>query len=208
MPALAMGDGTLLKGLPAMAWALWLNEDNRAAKAHVQFELFNGVPIDAVITDANASETDVLSMVLQAGRIYVTDRGYAKYSFLQEILDADSSFVCRLQDSAVFEVIEERELSKEALDAGVVRDAVVRLGSKPKRDDLRAPVRIVEVECRPHHKPSGKTGRGGPEQGDTILRSSGSSGDTILNCLSLSALALDRAFVDAAVGRATAPIAR
>jgi hypothetical protein len=27
----------------------------------------------------------------------------------------------------------------------------------------------VEVECRPHRKASGKTGRGGPEQGDTIL---------------------------------------
>ena len=28
---------------------------------------------------------------------------------------------------------------------------------------------LVQIECTPHRKPSGKTGRGGPEQGDTIL---------------------------------------
>ena len=41
---------------------------------------------------------------------------------------------------------------KQALDAGLER-----------------PLRIIEIECEPHRKPSGKTGRGGPEQGDTIL---------------------------------------
>ena len=30
-------------------------------------------------------------------------------------------------------------------------------------------MRIVQIECTPHRKPSGKTGRGGPEQGETIL---------------------------------------
>lgn len=50
-----------------------------------------------------------------------------------------------------------------------MRDAVVWLGSKATRKALRQPVRIVEVECTPYRKPSGKTGRGGPEQGDTLL---------------------------------------
>jgi hypothetical protein len=30
-------------------------------------------------------------------------------------------------------------------------------------------MRIIELKCRPHRKPSGKTGRGGPEQGETLL---------------------------------------
>jgi hypothetical protein len=59
-------------------------------------------------------------------------------------------------------------LSDEALAAGVVRDAVVWLGEPGTRGPLRQPVRIIQVECRPHVKPY-KTGRGGPEQGDTIL---------------------------------------
>jgi IS4 transposase len=45
----------------------------------------------------------------------------------------------------------------------------VRLGCKLTRGKLSVPVRIVQIECTPHRKPSGKTARGGPEQGDTIL---------------------------------------
>ena len=60
-------------------------------------------------------------------------------------------------------------MDRDALDAGIVRDAVVRLGCEARRDELSVPVRIVQIECTPHRKPSGKTGRGGPEQGDTLL---------------------------------------
>jgi hypothetical protein len=163
-------DGSWLKALSKMTWALFRKDDtHRAIKAHVQVELLKGVPVVATITDANSSEHTVLAERLEAERLYVLDRGYAKYDLLQSLLDANSSFVCRLPDNAVFGVVEERELDRDALDADIVRDAVVRLGCKDTRDKLRRSLRIVEVECTPHHKPSGKTARGGPEQGDTIL---------------------------------------
>ena len=164
---LTLVDGTVLAALPKMVWALWQDKHN-ALKAHVQFELLKGVPVWAPITDANADEREVLAANLQAGRVYVTDRGYAKYGLLQGIVDIGSSFVCRIRDNAVFQVVQERELSQEALDAGVVRDAVVWLGDKAKRGDLRQPVRIIEIACTPHIK-SHKNGRGGPQQGETIL---------------------------------------
>ena len=162
-------DGSWLRALPKMAWALFVDEKHRSVKTHVHFELLKGVPVAATITDAKTSETAVLAENLQSGRIYVTDRGYADYRLLARILAAGSGFVCRLHDNAAFEVLEERELSREALAEGVVRDAVVRLGCPKNRDKIPQSVRIVEIECRPHRKPSGKTGRGGPEQGDTIL---------------------------------------
>jgi hypothetical protein len=162
-------DGSWLKAFSKMTWALFRKDDtNRAIKAHVQVELLKGVPVAATITDANSSEHTVLAEHLQAGRLYVLDRGYAKYDLLQSIIDAKSAFVCRLMDNAVFDVVEERLLDQDALDAGIVRDAVVRLGCKTTRDKLQREVRIVEVECTPHRK-QGKTARGGPEQGDTIL---------------------------------------
>ena len=166
---LTLVDGSWMRALPRMAWALFQDSKHRAVKAHVHVELLKGVPVAAVITDANTSEKAVLEANLQAGRLYVIDRGYAKYALLQAIIDADSSFACRLPDNAVFEVIEERELSDEALAANVVRDVVVNLGGKVTKKHLRQPVRIVEVQCTPHRKTTGKTGRGGPEQGDTIL---------------------------------------
>jgi hypothetical protein len=164
---LTLVDGTVLAALPKMLWAVWQSKHN-ALKAHVQFELLKGVPISGPITEANADEREVLGANLQPGRAYVTDRGYAKYKLLQDIVDIGSSFVCRIRDNAVVEVVQERELSQEALDAGVVRDAVVWLGEKAKRGDLRQPVRIVQIACTPHIK-THKNGRGGPQQGDTIL---------------------------------------
>jgi hypothetical protein len=163
-------DGSWLTALSKMTWALFRKDDtNRAVKVHMQLELLKGVPVAATITDANSSEHTVLSECLEAGRLYVLDRGYARYELLQHIIDADSSFVCRLQDNAVLEVVEERELDQDALDAGIVRDAVVRLGCKTSSNKLNQPLRIIEIECTPHQKPSGKTARGGPEQGETIL---------------------------------------
>ena len=35
-------DGTLLKALPKMLWALWLDEDHRAAKMHLEFDVLKG----------------------------------------------------------------------------------------------------------------------------------------------------------------------
>ena len=164
---LTLVDATLLAALPKMTWALWKDQHN-ALKAHVQFELLKGVPVAATMTDANTDEKDVLSENLQAGRLYVLDRGYAKYGLFQKILDAGSSFVCRIRDNAVFELREERELSQAALDAGLVRDAVVRLGGAKTREALAEPLRIVEIECTPHVKRY-KNSRGGPQQGNTIL---------------------------------------
>jgi len=96
------------------------------------------------------------------------DRGYAMYTLFQGILDAGSSFVGRLRDNAVYRIVRENELTAADRAAGVVRDAVVWLGSAGKDEDLESPVRIVEVKCTPHKKRY-KIGRGGPEQGETIL---------------------------------------
>jgi hypothetical protein len=163
-------DGSWLTALPKMTWALFRHDDShRAIKAHVQVELLKGVPVAAAITDANTSEHAVLAERLQAGRLYVLDRGYAKYDLLQAVITAKSSFVCRLADNAVLEVLEERALGRDALDVGIVRDAVVHIGCKRTRAKLARSVRIIQIECMPHRKPSGKTARGGPEQGETIL---------------------------------------
>jgi hypothetical protein len=161
-------DGTLLKALPKIAWALWLDDQHKAVKNHVHFEILKGVPVAATLTDGKGNEKDVLEAHLEAGRIYVTDRGYAKYGLLQQILYHHSSFVCRLCDDYSDTVIEERSISAEAAAVGVVRDCVTRLGSKACRGDLVEPVRIVKVTCTPHPKRV-HTGRGGPPQSETVV---------------------------------------
>jgi len=167
---LTLVDGTWLTAVPKMVWALFQDDKHKSVKAHVQVELLKGVPVAATITDANTAETKVLSGSLQAGRLYVLDRGYFDYGLYQAVLDVHSSFICRAKDNAVIrELLEERELSAEALAAGVVRDVVAQIGHPKGKHNIERPLRLVQIECTPHRKPSGKTGRGGPEQGETIL---------------------------------------
>ena len=150
-------DGSLLPALPKMLWALWLDEDHKAAKLHLELDLLKGVPTQASLTDANQNEKTILRKKLSSGKIYVLDAGYAQYSLLEDILKARSSFVCRLRDNAVWETLSENELSPEDRNAGIQRDLIGRLGSKIKQDELCTPVRIIEihhVDPLPRRRPS------------------------------------------------------
>ena len=138
-------DGTLLRALPKMAWALWTNDEHRAAKMHLVFDVLRWAPVNATVTEGNGSEKGQLRLVLERGRLYVTDRGYAEYALFQEILDAGSSFICRIRENAVWRLVEERELTPEAKAAGVQRDLVVWLGCEKSGAALKQPVRVVEV---------------------------------------------------------------
>jgi hypothetical protein len=150
---LTAADGTVLTALPAMAWALWQDDRHRAAKLHVQFEVFRGVPTDARLTPAASSEPAELAAALHPGRLYVTDRGYADYSLLEAIHAAGSSYVARVQAHAAYRVAAERPLTAADRAAGVTRDAeLARLGTDRHRRAVTHPVRLVVIE-RPGREP-------------------------------------------------------
>jgi hypothetical protein len=161
-------DGTLINALPKMTWALWKNQHN-AIKAHTQFDIEKHVPTKMTITQGNAGEIEVLAQNLEPGRIYVKDRGYASLALFEQILEAGSSFVCRVRDNCVYECLQDYELTADALAAGIVFDKKVRLGSNRKtKEQLSVPVRLIAIKCTPHKKRY-KIGRGGPEQGEMLL---------------------------------------
>ena len=151
---LTVVDGTILPALPRMAWAVWLGDRQRGAKAHVQFEVLKGAPSQVEITPGSVGENLRLKETLQAGRLYVLDRGYRDFDLLQKIVEADSSFVIRLGENAVFETLEEKALTPESVKAGVKSDRIVRLGGKATRKKLDRPVRLVEVQV-PESPPRG-----------------------------------------------------
>lgn len=138
-------DGSLLPALPKMAWALWVDDQHRAAKLHLHFDVFKGVPLHATVTAGNGNEKKQLHAALQPNRLYVIDRGYAEYQLFQDILDAHSSFIGRVRDNAVFQIVEQRPLSEEARQAGVVRDRVVWLGGDDSGAVFKQPLRLIAV---------------------------------------------------------------
>lgn len=150
-------DGSLLPACARMAWALWLDEEHRAAKMHVHFEVLRGIPVQVTVTEGNGSETEQLRRTLQAGRLYVYDRGYAEYQLFQDVLDAGSSFIGRIRDNAVWQLIDERPVTARDRAAGVIRDLVVWLGGDQSGAVFKQPLRVVFVQ-------TGKTdARGQPE---------------------------------------------
>jgi hypothetical protein len=140
-PVLTLVDGTVLAALARLARAAVGVEaryntarDGRALygwKLHTQLDLDTFAPhrIDRTgARNAGASrEHNVLRSALEAGRCYVGDGAYADRSLFDDIVDAQSSFVIRAAENSVCEVVEERLLSQAALDAGLVRDAIVLL---------------------------------------------------------------------------------
>ena len=141
----------------------FVDDTHRAAKLHLHFDVFKGVPCQATLTHGSGNERHQLRATLAADRLYVIDRGYAEYQLFQDIIDAESSFIGRIRDDADYRVVEERSLSQDARQAGVVWDRVVWLGGVQSGQVFRQTLRIVAVK-------TGKTGSQG--QSEVLLLAS------------------------------------
>lgn len=139
-------DSSLFAALPRMAWALWKDAEHRGVKLHLHFSACQGVPGDAAITPAACSEPATLKAMLEPGRLYVCDRGYASFELFRNILDAGSSLIVRVKDHIAMKVQEERVIPPASAEAGVVRDVVLkRLGTSHHKDWVGRPMRLVIV---------------------------------------------------------------
>lgn len=130
-------DGSLLKSLPQVTQACFAWRHDRGWKLHAHFEVLRGVPTLARVTDASgqgaSNEKAVLRRTLTSDRCYMVDRGYEEFALFNAIVAADSSYVCRVRNDRVFVTQQKRTVSPEALAAGVVEDALGRMGSPKSR---------------------------------------------------------------------------
>jgi hypothetical protein len=177
--ALKIVDGTVLDAIATVSAAMWLPFQDgtvkHAWKLHVQFDFDSFLPCEVELTDARntgkSDEKNVLRRKLVKDCCYVMDRWYGQFTLFNEINAIASSYVCRMKENSVFEVIDERLLNDQALQAGVVRDAVVRMGQSSKPADRPDhPIRIVVIEAEPHAKRGGRKGKtSGPGNKGTIV---------------------------------------
>lgn len=146
-------DGTLLNALPKMAWALWQDATHRAAKVHVGFAVFPGVPVQASVTSGNGSERDELRRFVKPGGFYVADRGYANNEMFRDFDAQGVQFLIRVQQNAAYEIERENPLTDADRAAGVVRDVTLkRLGTDKHNPLLERPLRLVQVQgSEPDH---------------------------------------------------------
>jgi len=171
--AITLVDSTVLRALSRLARSACGLEaryttarDGRAVygwRLHTQLDLETFNPRIHRTGARNAGdqhEKNVLRRNLQPDRCYVGDGAYADRTLFDDIVQAQSSYVIRLREDSVFEIAQERLLSQEALDSGVVRDAIVSLEAGQQH-----PIRLVAVQVQPHPRRTRK----GTHESDLIL---------------------------------------
>jgi hypothetical protein len=145
-------DGSLLPALPRMVWAVWQDEQHRAAKMHVAFAALRQVPVGVTVTAGNGSERAQARQLVQPGGFYVFDRGYVDYELFADLHALPCSFVARVKEDAAYEVGQEYSLSAAARAAGVTGDVGLhRLGTTHHRPCAAQPLRVVRVATDKHH---------------------------------------------------------
>jgi hypothetical protein len=150
-------DSTLISILPHLTEAS-LKPTNTSGlvkwRLHTHFEVDRHVPRRMDVTPDGGGDHDeraVLERTIESDRLYIMDRGYAKFALFNRIVAAKSSYVCRIRDNSVYDVLEERALSPAAVSERVTGDKIISLGSESaERPEHR--VRLITIQAKPHQK--------------------------------------------------------
>ncbi len=161
-------DGSLVSALPDIMQASLLKATTGSGlvkwRLHTHFEVERYVPTRIDVTPnqgGDQSELAVLERTLEADRLYVMDRGYAKFALFNAIVAKQSSYVCRVRDNSQYEVLEEHDLTPADIKAGVLSCQTICLGaSNPKTTAPNHRLRLICVKCSPHTSRGRRQGRG------------------------------------------------
>jgi hypothetical protein len=173
---LTLVDSTLIQTLVSVAEAMYQPESHgpyrHAWRLHLQLDVDHHVPgaweITAPKNTGKSDEKNVLRARLQSGHTYVMDRWYAQFVLWNDIKAAGSSYVCRVRDNSVYDVLEEKQLSEQDRQAGVISDQIVEIGlSKNKDERAKHKTRLICVRCTPHQKRGKGHKKGNGQTGPT-----------------------------------------
>jgi hypothetical protein len=172
-------DASLLAALPRMAEASMLKATTGSAgvkwRLHTHFEVDRHIPARIDVTREGGGDCDeraVLERTVESDRLYVMDRGYAKFTLFNQIVAARSSYVCRIRDNSVYDVIEERPLTEAAIAERILEDRVVTLGASSKMDTRPDhKIRMITIQAKPHRSKGHYARRGSTGQScDGVIR--------------------------------------
>ncbi len=175
---LTLVDATLITAMPRIMQASVRKRRGESGtvkwRLHTHFEVDRHVPSRIDVTPNGGGDHDeraVLHRTIEPDRLYVKDRGYAKFKLFNDIVAAGSSYVCRLRDNSVYEVVEDKPLSEADRAANVLSDQIVRFGQSGKvADRPNHAMRLVLVKIKPHVSKGKYQGGSSGVDSDGILR--------------------------------------
>lgn len=124
-------------------------------RRHTHFEVDRHVPSRIDVTPNGGGDHDeraVLNRTLEPDRLYVMERGDAKFKLFNDIAAVGSSYVCRLRDNSVCLCEEDRPLTDADRAENVVSDQIVKFGQPTNgaTNPITHPLRLVIVKIKPH----------------------------------------------------------
>ena len=170
-------DGTLVAALPQIMEASWRKASAGSGlvkwRLHTHFETLRGVPTRIDVTPNGGGEHDeraVLEKLVEKDRLYVADRGYAKFALFNKIVAAGSSYVIRLRDNSAWETLDERYRNDDAQLEQILSDQIVCFpnGAADHRPDH--PIRVVCIRVNPHTSRGKYRGGSSGVDSDGVLR--------------------------------------
>jgi len=130
--AYALDSTTIDLCLSLFPWAKF-RKTKGAVKAHTLLDLRGSIPTFIEITDGSVSDIKILDRItIEAGAIYVMDRGYLDFKRLYTLHQNRAFFITRAKTNTVFKRIYSRQVDKTT---GLRCDQTIRLtGYYSKKD--------------------------------------------------------------------------
>ena len=174
---LTLVDATLVSALPRIMHASCRKGQNQSGmvkwRLHTHFDVMRYVPDRIEVTPEGGGDHDeraTLGRMIESDRLYVMDRGYAKFTLFNQIVAAQSSYVCRLRDNSTYEVLEDRPLSDADREAGILSDQIVQFtNSAPGRRPDHT-LRLVCIATSQHTSRGKYKGGSSGVDSDGVLR--------------------------------------
>jgi IS4 transposase len=117
-------DGSLIDSVLSMDWADY-RKNSKKAKAHVGFNINNGIPYKAFVTDGNGAERPFVNEIVAPGQTSVTDRGYQCHKSFDSLQEEGKLFICRIKDNTTVTVLKQNEIPGDSI---AFYDSMVILG--------------------------------------------------------------------------------
>ena len=174
---LTLVDATLVSALPRIMHASCRKGQDQSGmvkwRLHTHFDVMRYVPDRIEVTPEGGGDHDeraTLGRMIESDRLYVMDRGYAKFTLFNQIVAAQSSYVCRLRDNSTYEVLEDRPLSDADREAGILSDQIVQFtNSAPGRRPDHT-LRLVCIATSQHTSRGKYKGGSSGVDSDGVLR--------------------------------------
>jgi putative transposase len=128
----------------------------KGLKLHIQCGGNNKL-IEAVsVTQSNVTDiSEAKKFTIEAGRVYVFDKGYLDFNWWHKIDKGNSYFVTRIKRNTAYQIIERRNV--ERCSEMVINDNIIVLSNKTPRGGKinmlsGKPLRLVEIYDEEHNK--------------------------------------------------------